>query len=87
MALTYDQPDDSAPGKTSEHSDIGPGRFMELVADERIVQLVEFESEDPAFAGEMKMTWALTPVPEAPKLQSFARTYPKEYDRKITRRV
>jgi hypothetical protein len=24
---------------------------------------------------------------QAPKLQSFARTYPKEYDRKITRRV
>jgi uncharacterized protein YndB with AHSA1/START domain len=34
-----------------------------LVPDERIVQLVEFESADPAFAGTMKMTWTLTPVP------------------------
>jgi len=46
MMLTYDQPDHSAPGKTSEHSDIVRGRFLELVADARIVQLVEFESED-----------------------------------------
>jgi hypothetical protein len=72
---------------TAPGLDIVRGRFLELITDERIVQLVEFESEDPAFAGEMKMTWALTPVPEAPKLQSFVRTYPKEYDRKITRRV
>jgi uncharacterized protein YndB with AHSA1/START domain len=63
MALTYDQSDHSAPGKTSEHSDVVRGRFLELVADERIVQLVEFESKDPAFAGEMKITWLLTAVP------------------------
>jgi uncharacterized protein YndB with AHSA1/START domain len=63
MALTYEQPDHSVPGKTSEHSDIVGGRFLELVADERIVQLAEFESEDPAFAGAMKMTWTLTAVP------------------------
>jgi uncharacterized protein YndB with AHSA1/START domain len=53
MALTYDQPDHSAPGKTSEHSDVVRGRFLELVPNERIVQLVEFESEDPAFVGEI----------------------------------
>ena len=53
MALTYDEPDHSAPGKTSEHADIVHGRFLELIPGERIVQLVEFESEDPAFAGEM----------------------------------
>jgi uncharacterized protein YndB with AHSA1/START domain len=63
MVLTYDQPDHRAPGKTSEHSDVVRGRFLELVPNERIVQLVEFESEDPAFAGEMKMTWTLTAVP------------------------
>jgi hypothetical protein len=31
--------------------------------NERIVHSVEFESEDPAFAGEMKMTWTLSAVP------------------------
>ena len=63
MALTYDQPDHAAPGKTSQHADVVRGRFLELVPDERIVQLVEFESKDPAFAGEMEMTWLLTAVP------------------------
>src|SRR5262245_61115890 len=63
LVLTYDEPDHSAPGKTSEHSDVVRGRFLELIPNERIVQLVEFESEDPAFAGQMKMTWTLTPVP------------------------
>jgi uncharacterized protein YndB with AHSA1/START domain len=63
MALTYEQRGHSVPGKTSEHSDVVGGRFLELVADERIVQLAEFESEDPAFAGAMKMTWTLTAVP------------------------
>jgi hypothetical protein len=51
MALTYEQPVHSVAGKTSQHSDVVRGRFLKLVADERIVQLVEFESEDPAFAG------------------------------------
>jgi uncharacterized protein YndB with AHSA1/START domain len=51
MSLTYEGPDHSAPGKTSEHADIVRGRFVKLIPDERIVQLVVFESEDPAFAG------------------------------------
>jgi hypothetical protein len=33
-----------------------------LVPDERIVQLVEFVSEEPAFAGAMTMTWSLATV-------------------------
>jgi uncharacterized protein YndB with AHSA1/START domain len=62
MALAYDEPDHSAPGKTSAHTDVVRGRFLELVPNERIVQSVEFESDDPAFAGAMKMTWTLTAV-------------------------
>jgi uncharacterized protein YndB with AHSA1/START domain len=63
MVLAYEDPDHSAPGKTSEHTDVVRGRFLELIPDESIVQSVEFESEDPTFAGEMKMTWTLTAVP------------------------
>jgi uncharacterized protein YndB with AHSA1/START domain len=63
MVLAYEQQEHPAPGKTSEHEDIVRGRFLELIPNERIVQSVEFESEDPAFAGEMKMTWTLTAVP------------------------
>jgi uncharacterized protein YndB with AHSA1/START domain len=77
MALTYEQPDHSAPGKTSEHSDIVGGRFLELVADERIVQLVEFESADPAFAGTMKMTWTLTAVPGGTEVAILCENVPE----------
>ncbi|SFT43869.1 Uncharacterized conserved protein YndB, AHSA1/START domain [Mesorhizobium sp. YR577] len=62
MALTYDAPDPSVRGKASEDTDIVEGRFVELVPNDRVVQIVTFESDDPAFAGEMKMTWSLRPV-------------------------
>ncbi|MEF3305622.1 SRPBCC domain-containing protein [Paenibacillus sp. GYB003] len=56
--------DHATKGKTSEHTDIVNGKFLELVPDERIVQSVEFQSDDPAFAGEMIMTWTFAAVPE-----------------------
>jgi uncharacterized protein YndB with AHSA1/START domain len=63
MSLTYLDPDHSTSGKTSTHADVVQGRFVELVPDERIVQLVEFESEDPALEGAMSITWTLAAVP------------------------
>lgn len=59
MSLTYIGTDHSTQGKTSEHVDIVKGRFLEFIPNERIVQLVEFDSDDPVFAGEMIMTWTL----------------------------
>lgn len=56
MSLTYTDPERSPGGKTSDHTDTFQGRFVELAPHEKIVELVEFESPDPAFAGEMKMT-------------------------------
>lgn len=50
-------------GKTTAHSDISAGRFLALEAGRRVVQSVAFESGDPAFAGEMIMTWSLDPAP------------------------
>lgn len=58
MSLTYADPKD-APGKTSEDTDTFRGRFAELVRDEKVVELVDFESPDPRFVGEMRMTTAL----------------------------
>jgi uncharacterized protein YndB with AHSA1/START domain len=77
MALTYEQRDHSVPGKTSQHSDVVRGRFLKLVADERIVQVVEFESEDPAFAGAMKMTWTLTAVPSGTEVAILCENVPE----------
>lgn len=63
MALTYEERDHAVRGKTTEHSDVVQGQFVELVPDERIVQRVEFETTDPAFAGAMTMTWRFADVP------------------------
>lgn len=62
LTLTYDEAHHSAPGKSTAHEDVVEGQFVELVPETRVVQRFEFESEDPAFAGRMTMTWALTPV-------------------------
>jgi uncharacterized protein YndB with AHSA1/START domain len=54
ISLTYDAP--IGKGKTTAHTDTYHGRFVELVPDERVVESVEFESDDPAMRGEMKLT-------------------------------
>lgn len=62
MTLTYVVPHDTTSGKTAEHEDTFESRFLELVPGERVVQLVRFDTDDPAFAGAMTMTWSLHPV-------------------------
>ncbi len=77
MTLTYESPDPSTPGKTSENTDVVQGRFLELVPDERVVQQVEFESEDPAFAGVMTMTWSLAAVPGGTRVTILCENVPE----------
>ena len=62
MVLTYEQSGHATQGKTTEQSDVVSGRFVELVQDRLIAQVIEFDSDDPAFAGEMKITWTFTAV-------------------------
>jgi uncharacterized protein YndB with AHSA1/START domain len=65
-----------ASGKTTERTDVTAGRFLALVPGERIVQSVEFESADPAFAGTMIMTWSLDRAPEGAKVTVTAGNVP-----------
>jgi len=58
MSLTYTDPADSS-GKTTDDTDTFEGTFAELVPNERVVELIRFESSDPGFAGEMRMTTSL----------------------------
>jgi uncharacterized protein YndB with AHSA1/START domain len=62
IALTYADDAPSTAGKTSERSDVSTGRFLSLEPGRRIVQTVEFESTDAAFAGEMIMSWSFEPT-------------------------
>lgn len=68
IELTLEGEGHSMPGKTTDRTDIASGLFLELVPGRRIVQTVEFDSADPAFAGTMVMTWSLEPAPEGTKV-------------------
>jgi uncharacterized protein YndB with AHSA1/START domain len=61
MVLTYA---DSAvsTGKATTDSDVVEVRFAEIVPGVRIVQAVDFVSDDPAYSGTMTMTWEVTAV-------------------------
>ena len=59
LVLTYADAS-TAPGKATAESDIVEARFVDVVPDVRVVQEVEFVSDDPAFAGTMTMTWEVT---------------------------
>ncbi|HTV99693.1 MAG TPA: SRPBCC family protein [Streptosporangiaceae bacterium] len=58
VSLTYDAPGPA--GKTAAHTDTYHGRFVRLAPDEQIVEVLEFETADPALRGEMTMTTTLT---------------------------
>jgi uncharacterized protein YndB with AHSA1/START domain len=58
ISLTYDAP--TGTGKTTPHTDTYHGRFVELVQNEHVVEVVEFETEDPTLQGEMTITFTLT---------------------------
>lgn len=64
------------PGKTTEDSDVVEVRIVEVVEGERLVQAVDFGSEDPAFAGTMLMTWQVSPVPEGTEVRIVAEQVP-----------
>ena len=75
MVLTY--PDASgAPGKADADSDIVEARFVDIVPGERVVQAVDFVSDDPAYAGTMTMTWQVTPVEAGTRVDIIAEDVP-----------
>ncbi len=61
MTLTYADAPPSG-GKSGVDSDVVEGRFLEIAPDDRVVQAVDFQSDDPSYAGTMTMTWSVTEV-------------------------
>ena len=59
LVLTYADAS-AAPGKAAADSDIVEARIVDIVDGVRLVQAVDFVSDDPAFAGTMTMTWTVT---------------------------
>ena len=75
MVLTYSDAS-TAPGKASQDSDIVEARFVQVVPGERLVQAVDFASDDPAYAGTMLMTWEITAVEEGTRVDIVAENVP-----------
>jgi uncharacterized protein YndB with AHSA1/START domain len=57
ISLTYDEP--TGTGKTTAHTDTYHGRFVKLMTNEQVVEVVEFETTDPEMRGEMTITISL----------------------------
>jgi uncharacterized protein YndB with AHSA1/START domain len=58
VSLTYDAP--TGTGKTTAHMDTYHGHFVELVANERVVEVIEFETTDPGLVGQQRITTTLS---------------------------
>jgi uncharacterized protein YndB with AHSA1/START domain len=69
MAFEYTSTDDNGSGKTSQNADVFEGSFLELIPNKRIVELVKFESDDPSFDNEMKITTTLVPVSDGTEVR------------------
>lgn len=57
ISLTYEAP--TGTGKTTAQTDTFHGRFVKLIPNEQVVEVVEFETPDPAMQGEMTITYTL----------------------------
>lgn len=58
VSLTYDAPDRT--GKSASRTDTYHGHFARLVPDREVVEVMEFETGDPALGSPMTMTTTLT---------------------------
>ena len=55
-------------GKTTAHTDTYHGRFVRLVPDEQVVEVMEFETDNDLMRGEMTVTFTLTETDDGTEL-------------------
>jgi uncharacterized protein YndB with AHSA1/START domain len=75
LVLTYAEPP-GAGGKSSVDSDVVEARYLDIAPNVRVVQAVDFVSDDPAFAGTMTMTWAVEAVDGGTRVEIIADDVP-----------
>jgi len=75
MVLTYADAS-GARGKATADSDVVEARFVDIVPGERVVQAVDFVSDDPAYAGTMTMTWEIAAVEAGTRVDIIAEDVP-----------
>ncbi|MET3927734.1 SRPBCC family protein [Devosia sp. 2618] len=75
MSLRYD--DTAITGKSGDNQDIVEAQLIDLVPNQRVTQAVDFESDDPDFAGTMTMHWVLTPAVGGTVVEIIAENVPE----------
>ncbi len=75
LCLTYSDTS-AAAGKTTAESDVVEARFVDIVPGVRVVQAVDFVSDDPAFAGTMTVTWTVVAADGATHIEIRADDVP-----------
>jgi uncharacterized protein YndB with AHSA1/START domain len=75
MVLTYADASGNR-GKATADSDVVEVRFVDIVPGVRVVQAVDFVSDDPNFAGTMTMTWEVAPVADGTRVEIRAADVP-----------
>ena len=75
MVLTYSDAS-GARGKATADSDVVEARFVDIVPGERVIQAVDFFSDDPAYAGTMTMTWEVTAADAGTRVDIVAEDVP-----------
>ena len=75
LVLTYADAS-AARGKATADTDVVESRFIELVPGERVVQAVDFVSDDPSYAGTMTMTWEVSEVDGGSRVDIIADNVP-----------
>ena len=77
MTLIFDDPGKTGSRKSSINTDVVTGEFDELIPNSRVRQRFTFQSEDPAFAGTMLMTWTLSATPDGVDVSVAAEDVPE----------
>jgi uncharacterized protein YndB with AHSA1/START domain len=74
ISLTYEG--EFGVGKSSARTDTYHGWFVSLVPNERVVEILEFETADSSMQGEMTITFALAEAEGATELSAWHENVP-----------
>src|SRR3954451_25111995 len=85
MVLTYADAS-TAPGKATADSDVVEARFVDMVPGVKVVQAVDFVSDDPRYSGTMTMTWELSRAEAGTESRFAPKTFLRASRPTITRR-
>lgn len=75
MVLTYSDAS-TARGKATADTDVVEARFVDMIPGVRVVQAVDFVSDDPSYSGTMTMTWELSTLEAGTRIEIRAEDVP-----------